>query len=561
MVDLENNNLNISLLAEENISSSLINENLQVIFDTSTNISVKPALSYIKSGQKEINDYVSNVAEPRLSEYVQTAENQMQNCVNAVQKFADDIVDKGFVKTVDLQNALEGKQDVISDLPAIRNGATLGATAVQPADLASVATSGSYNDLSNKPDLNGKANIDLSNITSEGKNIANWSTNVTNCITEIPQDIKLEFTGSNMILKAGSKVTFGDGTFITINVDKNIPFNITSADKYVVCYTKYSNSLIYNRLGSQTASGTTTPTSGYWTYYNTTDKKVYDINNGVNAGELSLPLCIFSSDTSSITSIDQVFNGFGYIGSTVYALPGVKGLIPNGRNEDGSLKNIEFTVDSVKTVTRTWVDNNNQVWGYIKNPPAGAAETWYWNGYIESDEEPSYNEYVMWYKPSENITYMNNGAQSSTPNWEKVNYINFGKASGINSQEIKIFTPKTTFHAVDSNDSSWLSGLGMPSNKYIDLTLGASGTVYVAPANGYFLLYLKTTTSGGFCWAQLVNWSKNDFVNRISTDIYGDFSICLPVNKGDNVALDYENIALVDSWNKFRFYYAEGENV
>lgn len=165
MVDLENNNLNISLLAEENISSSLISENLQVIFDTSTNISVKPALSYIKSGQKEISDYVSNVAEPRLSEYAQTAENQMQNCVNAVQKFADDIVDKGFVKTADLQNALEGKQDVISDLPAIRNGATLGATAVQPADLASVATSGSYNDLSNKPNLDAKADTDLSNCT------------------------------------------------------------------------------------------------------------------------------------------------------------------------------------------------------------------------------------------------------------------------------------------------------------------------------------------------------------------------------------------------------------
>jgi hypothetical protein len=220
MVDLENNNLNISLLAEENISSALINENLQVVFDTSANISIKPALSYIKSGQKEISDYVADVAEPRLSEYVQTAENQMQNCVDAVQKFADDIVDKGFVKTADLQNALEGKQNVISDLPTIRNGATLGATAVQPSalngyatqawvgaqgyitgitsgdvttalgytpynssnpsgyitnsaltpyalssSLATVATSGSYNDLSNKPDLNGKADIDLSNCT------------------------------------------------------------------------------------------------------------------------------------------------------------------------------------------------------------------------------------------------------------------------------------------------------------------------------------------------------------------------------------------------------------
>jgi len=53
----------------------------------------------------------------------------------------------------DLQNALNTKQDVINDLSTIRSGAALGATAVQPADLATVATSGSYNDLSNKPTI------------------------------------------------------------------------------------------------------------------------------------------------------------------------------------------------------------------------------------------------------------------------------------------------------------------------------------------------------------------------------------------------------------------------
>lgn len=45
------------------------------------------------------------------------------------------------------------KQDVISDLSDIREGAGLGETAVQPGDLATVATSGSYDDLSNKPTI------------------------------------------------------------------------------------------------------------------------------------------------------------------------------------------------------------------------------------------------------------------------------------------------------------------------------------------------------------------------------------------------------------------------
>lgn len=50
-------------------------------------------------------------------------------------------------------SAISGKQDTISDLETIRSGAAAGATAVQPSQLATVATSGSYADLSNKPSI------------------------------------------------------------------------------------------------------------------------------------------------------------------------------------------------------------------------------------------------------------------------------------------------------------------------------------------------------------------------------------------------------------------------
>ena len=58
--------------------------------------------------------------------------------------------------------AIDQKQPVISDLETIRNGAAKGATAVQPDaisefitidDVAKVATSGDYNDLTNKPTI------------------------------------------------------------------------------------------------------------------------------------------------------------------------------------------------------------------------------------------------------------------------------------------------------------------------------------------------------------------------------------------------------------------------
>lgn len=49
--------------------------------------------------------------------------------------------------------ALAGKQETISDLSTIRSGAAAGATAVQPSALATVATTGSYDDLANKPTI------------------------------------------------------------------------------------------------------------------------------------------------------------------------------------------------------------------------------------------------------------------------------------------------------------------------------------------------------------------------------------------------------------------------
>lgn len=50
-------------------------------------------------------------------------------------------------------NVADNKQNVISDLVTIRSGAAAGATAVQPGDLATVATTGDYDDLLNKPTI------------------------------------------------------------------------------------------------------------------------------------------------------------------------------------------------------------------------------------------------------------------------------------------------------------------------------------------------------------------------------------------------------------------------
>lgn len=61
--------------------------------------------------------------------------------------------DDTYATSEQLTQGLATKQDTISDLATIRSGAAAGATAVQPGDLATVATTGDYDDLTNKPTI------------------------------------------------------------------------------------------------------------------------------------------------------------------------------------------------------------------------------------------------------------------------------------------------------------------------------------------------------------------------------------------------------------------------
>lgn len=117
---------------------------------------------------------------------------------------------------------------------------------------------------------------------------------------------------------------------------------------------------------------------------------------------------------------------------------------------------------------------------------------------------------------------------------------------------------------LSTTGKSFISGLGMPSDKYIDLTLGASGTAYTAPANGwfscncqctqdnpsntmYFVLYNHSNETGDMRW----------FTNTTNIEYKG----IIPCRKGDILSIGYSaKSVFVDTWERgLRFYYAEGE--
>jgi hypothetical protein len=381
--------------------------------------------------------------------------------------------------------------------------------------------------------INDKADRDLWNTVPNVWNNTLNTSQITNCITEIPQDIKLELKDGTLTLKAGSKVYVpnGAGVFDEVVVKSDIPNvaeQLSGTNKWLLCVNQNGNATFPRVLANCVSGAGVTATAG-WVYDTTTNLiNWYNASGVKQSGNFSLPVCIISTTDGVPTSIDQVFNGFGYIGSTIFALPGVKGLIPNGRNADGSLKNIEFTTSSVYIFNNTVTRNSANI--SIFN-----------NGIIARN--------TLIYDDSLNLNY--NGSIFTQE-------MNCGILSSDSTGRIISFAPKTAFRAVDRNDSSWLSGLGMPSNRYIDLTLGASGTGYTAPANGYFSL-LKTATASGqyitlysFFGEQPAKLCCMAFAPGSGYDV-GAF---IPARRGDVINISY---TAGGTLTYFRFVYAEGE--
>lgn len=355
---------------------------------------------------------------------------------------------------------------------------------------------------------------------------------ITNCITYIPQDIKLELNNGVLTLKAGSKVYVpnGAGVFDEITIASDLT-NVSTGSASNTQVLIYNGSGIFPYLSTAAYSGATQPTPGtqYAVWYDTTNNKIKttaDTGSTWQETGSSLPVAIISKTNGIWTSIDQVFNGFGYIGSTVFVLPGVKGLIPNGFNDDGSLKNTAFEVSSVISET----DSSNFT-DHIFVVTDGSTVSRF--SYISFN----YNKYT-------NKNESNSGSV--------VNKCIFARVYRI-SGKVETLDSATVFHALDYNDTEYIAHNAMPSDRFDNLTLGASGSTYTAPADGYFVICLRSTGS-----AYVSLRPSGIIFTQINADSGKDLACYVPVREGQTVQAYYANASISQNWNYFRFYYANG---
>lgn len=350
---------------------------------------------------------------------------------------------------------------------------------------------------------------------------------ITNCLLEVPQNIKLELNNGVLTLKAGSKVIVpnGAGVFEEKVITRDLSHSSGAAQgtlkRLIYVHSSLSNIGTINVTSALSGSEMSNYTWQIW--YDTTNNVVnkIDATAGQVAYTCGFPLGEVTIVDGVITSIDQVFNGFGYIGSTIWVDKGVKGLIPNGRNDDGSLKNIEVTTSKVSVQTLTSINDRNVVLlasGKIDEP-----------GGLVYSEAKNRN-----YNYADNYTACDCGTVKRNSN------------GVITSLDIK-----QPFRAVDYNDKTIMSGWAMPSSKYVDLTLGASDSNYTAPANGW-VAFSRTSSASG----QYITLNSSGLLSKMSSSASSHtLNIYLPVKKGATYKVSYNTPTAV----YFRFILAEGE--
>ena len=356
-------------------------QKIEVMFQEEANLEVKMPLFYVNSGKKELESYVEDNCKPELAEYTVSKQGELSAAVEEVYKpelktytetrkedilyyvestskpKIDDYVDAEIVPhSTSAQNAaaaaLASEQAAkisednakASELAAAESAAEAkqyrdeAEEIVRPSQatedkigLAAIATTEEI-----------EAGVDDTKFITPKKASNYFQSQIsamsekTNCITKIPQDIKLELNNGTLTLKAGSRVYRGDSSIVNISSDV-VRGGTTGANLDIMLFYNVTTKGIQQTSVDTTRSftGSSIPQSGI--AYASDTKKFYV--NGVET-DLSLPIAIVSTDSNGkYISVNQVFNGFGYIGNVIFALPGVEGLIPNGRNSDGGLNN------------------------------------------------------------------------------------------------------------------------------------------------------------------------------------------------------------------------------
>lgn len=430
-----------------------------------------------------------------------------------------------------------------------------------------------------------KVNLDGSNYVGSGlSNVVeetHWNTKITNCITEIPQRIKYTLVDGTLTILKGSVVIvpygvedktaefpvgarflhddfkvydtqFADGKFFVwaefVNDSSSSRAVTDSLERFLNVFITVDTHV---QAGLSNSSGTE-PIKNHMIYNPETNLIQYYENS--DAMTVLCDVCALpwgrckANGTNVFGHILEIYNGVMYIGGTIVIDKGIKGLAPNGKSPSGELINKEYTLKNI--IVRTWESNTSTTDFCIGiNDTSIVFDHCY---YFCQSHEPLNSHNCVWLNPDTNlmrsiIKYSN---QNKDTTGKGVLLFRAHRTAGV-IDWVKVNTPEVLTRA----NLSEITSYAMPSEKYIDLTLGATGTNYIAPANGWFHLMKKAVNGGEFVYLGSRNGNALSFMEVANTN-HKDLRVSLPVRKGDTINIQWSSTGdLV----YFRFIYAQGE--
>lgn len=316
---------------------------------------------------------------------------------------------------------------------------------------------------------------------------------ITNCLLEVPQRIKLELKDGVLTLKAGSEVIVPngfeeDGTtpkfdYVTIESDNQLDLKNIPARCFL--FWTPSNQKFNFRPIESVYSGNSDPATSATTYYQINNNIVvsHNLSGDIN---VSLPILIFNSDETNV-SIDQVFNGMGRIGSIRWVEANITGLSGQGRNEDGSINNASYTTPTIKLLDCSdWDALSFAKSGYmIRLVEEQASDIRFqpYERFITSKSDATKNDIPYYYYDKENAKWY--VKQSNNTNWKDCEVYIYADMTTKGGE----FKPRTVFRAVDYNDIAGLKAY--ITETYIN---GTSG--YRIWSDGYCEQWGVSTFSG-----------------------------------------------------------------
>ncbi len=222
---------------------------------------------------------------------------------------------------------------------------------------------------------------------------------------------------------------------------------------------------------------------------------------------------------------------------------GLKLLAPDGRNDDGTMKNVEIVLTENKTldINPSW---NSPLTVYV-NAQGNLAVA----NYLVQHAEPNINRNSLWYDSKSNKMYRQvNGVRNEV---QVCVLGTFFHENGV-LKSINGSGTSSALHLLSYADSKAISNFAFPSRMSTSLTLGASGSTYTAPANGWYYLQKQTTTNGQYC--TIANTTKVYRQTFIGYTV--GCNALFPVCKDDEITISYN---LGGTTNNFKFIYALGE--